>query len=605
MSFLNCSYRCSCLCGATLLRTWLLGFYDLHHSFHCVSDPTGTSGLEIGFSGMSLLPSGGGSRSSQLSLEEHNHYGNVNSGDSVHSHHSAASSKGGHSGMSRPPGLNLSSNVQPIGKPGHAKSASTSSTAHTATLTPTSSLDGGASNDLFGMGRQTSPSSDHLPGISNLGSFDTDDGEHDGLLGLQALRDRAYSSPGPVMPGAFYSTSPREVSSMRNVISQHGGRPRTVSKDSGRPQGLSRPPLAGGSALSPHTDGFGYPGNRSRDASPPPNAGVISRPEMQYSPYGGSVGGGTEGFDRNLDTSLRRALSTDSANEYGKDPFGGGHGGEHHLSSKFSPLPFPQQQRVTHQQQLGGNLQGHGFYQRHHRSLSQPGPGKASYNPDAFLDEVATLHRRGSEYGGTGYMHHRTGTPGLDVDYGVLQQHDMRYHPLETHHQAHHGRSLSMQHPGSQTDVIHDLQHRSSAGYFGGHLQRRDGEYGGHEDPRVYQNVEQERIGSTNYARQDRFVSPAHSPLVVNYGHHSRQSSDMGSTVSSSPMSLTSGVSSSGWFSLYFYSLHSRHVRSLFSFFCLHRHCTAVTIRASTRTKIFPIPWWARTLKSQEMNNFS
>ncbi len=140
-------------------------------------------------------------------------------------------------------------------------------------------------------------------------------------------------------------------------------------------------------------------------------------------------------------------------------------------------------------------------------------------------------------------MHQRAGPPGLDADYAVLQQHDMRYHPLDTHHQHHHGRSLSMQHSASQPDVMHEIQHRGSTGYFGGQLQRRDVEYGGHEDARLYQNVEQERIGNINYGRQDRFVSPAHSPLVVNYGHHSRQSSDMGSTVSSSPMSLTSGVS--------------------------------------------------------------
>ncbi len=148
-------------------------------------------------------------------------------------------------------------------------------------------------------------------------------------------------------------------------------------------------------------------------------------------------------------------------------------------------------------------------------------------------------------------MHQRTGTTGLDVDYGVPQQHDMRYHTLETHHQAHHGRSLSMQHSVSHTDVMHDMQHRNSTGYFGGQLQRRDVDYGGHEDPRLYQNVEQERIGNTNYSRQDRFVSPAHSPLIVNYGHHSRQSSDMGSTVSSSPMSLTSGVSFSAWYCVF------------------------------------------------------
>jgi hypothetical protein len=498
---------------------------------------------------MSLLPSNGGSRSPQLASDEHNHYGSINSGDSVHSHHSAGSPKASHSGMSRPPGLSLFSTVQPIGKPGHAKSASISSVAHTATLTPTSSLDGGASNEIYGMGRQSSPSSDHLPGISNLGSFDTDDGEHDGLLGLQALRDRAHSSPGPLASsGGFYSTSPRDVSNIRSAISQQGGRPRTVSKDGGRGQGGgSRPPLAGGSALSPHTDGFGYPGSRSRDASPPPNAGVISRPEISYSPHGGSVGGGSDGLDRSFDSALRSALSADSVPEYGRDSYGGGHGGEHHLSSKFSPLPFPHQQlqRGTHPHQQGGSLQGPGMYQRHHRSLSQPGPGRGAYGPESYIDEGSALNRRGSDYSGAAYIPQRAGPPGLglDLDYSIQPEIDMRYHPHELQHMAHHGRSLSMQHSSNNIDVMDDIHRRGHSVYFGGQLQRRDVDYGGHEDGRLYQNVEQERIGNTNYPRQDRFVSPAQSPLIVNYGHHSRQSSDMGSTVSSSPMSLASGVS--------------------------------------------------------------
>lgn len=498
-------------------------------------------------SGISLLPPNGGNRSPQLSFDDHHHHGNVNSGDSVHSHHSTASSKGGHSVMSRPPGLSLSSNVQPIGKPGHAKSASTSSTAYTATLTPTSSLDGGASNDLYGIGRQTSPSSEHLPGISHLGSFDTDDGEHDGLLGLQALRDRAHSSPGPVVSSGFYSTSPRDVGSLRSGIS-HNGRPRTFSKDGGRGQAGSRPPLAGGSAISPHTDGFVYPGSRSRDASPPPNAGVISRPEVHHSPYGGSVGGGSDGFDRSFDSSLRGTLGADSTPDFSKDSYSVSHAGEHHLSSKFSPLPFSQQQQqrgaVSHQQ---GNVQNHGIYQRHQRSQSQPGPGKAVYASDVYLDDVSTVNRRGNDYSGAGYiMSQRGGSSGLDMDYSqsMQQQHEIRYHPHEAHNQAYHVRSMSMQHPASSNnDVIYDMQRRGSAGYFGGQLQRRDMEFGGHEDGRIYHNVEQERIGNTNYPRQDRLVSPAHSPLHVNYGHHSRQSSDMGSTVSSSPMSLSSGVS--------------------------------------------------------------
>eukprot|EP00536_Pseudo-nitzschia_multiseries_P013703 jgi/Psemu1/117549/gw1.603.8.1 len=139
-----------------------------------------TSGLELGMAGLNFMSannnSGGGIKSRSPI---------PNSGDSVHSTHSTGTANStqaeifvsGGGNMSRPPGIGGFS-VPPIGKPGHTKSSSNSSTAHTATLTPTSSVDGGANDLYIGVvaGRsQHSPSSsgDHLPGISNLGSFDT------------------------------------------------------------------------------------------------------------------------------------------------------------------------------------------------------------------------------------------------------------------------------------------------------------------------------------------------------------------------------------------------------------------------------------------------
>jgi hypothetical protein len=506
-----------------------------HHQTHSTgdSDPstTATIGLELGMSGMSLLPLNGGSPPLEETFRS--------SGDSVHSYHSTGTASSTKGGINRPPGLGglSTSSVPPIGKPGHAKSSSNcSTTVQTATLTPTSSLDGGASNELYGLGRQTSPlSSDQLPGISNIGSFDTDDGEHDGLLGLQALRDRAHSSPGPMpMMSGGYSTSPRELGGMRGGIPSQQGRPRTVSKDSGRSQSIgSRPPLAGGSALSPHTvdGGFvGYSGSRSRDASPPPNAGIISRP---YSPYGGGSGSGNE-YDRSFDSSLRRALSSDSS---GGPEYGGIVGGSDHLSSKFSPLPLNSQQRVNN----GGNLHGQGMYnQRQQRSYSQPGPARGVPGAEYYPEEPALMAgRRGSDYAGYNNMSHRAGIPlGMDNEYAMLQEQDMRYNPHTVGGVNHnlHGRSMSMQHSANNPNIP-DMQRRGSTGYFGV-PQRRSVDYS--DDGSGYQH---DRIGNTNYPRQDRLVSPAHSPMHVNYGNHSRASSDMGSTVSSSPMSLTSGVS--------------------------------------------------------------
>ncbi|KAL3921331.1 MAG: hypothetical protein SGILL_002801 [Bacillariaceae sp.] len=491
---------------------------------------------------MSLLPSPNNNNNSNASDDLVR-----SSGDSVHSYHSAGTaSSANKNSLSRPPGLG--GGPPPIGKPGHVKSASNASTtAQTATLTPTSSLDGGANNagDLYSVGlgvrhQVSSPSSsDHLPGIGNLGSFDTaDSGDHDGLLGLQALRDRAHSSPGPMAGTGTYSTSPRDIGGVRGVISSQQARPRTVSKDSGRSQSIgSRPPLAGGSAMSPHpSDGLsGYSGARSRDASPPPNAGVISRP---YSPYGS--GGSTAGGGSELESSLRRALSSDSsaASEYGSVP---GSGGDH-LSSKFSaPLPLTSHSRTSSGGSLHGQQgQGGMYHQRAQRSHSQPGPARGMPNQDYYQEDVGAGggSRRSSDYNVppsvSGYHvppPHRGGVaPGMENEYQYHEQ-DMRYGSGGGGHPHQHNRSMSMQHNAGNAGY-HDHHRRASGGYFSRSM--RDMEY---DDGRRYQ--EHDRIGNAGYPRQDRLVSPAHSPMHAQYGSHSRANSDMGSTMTSSPMSLS------------------------------------------------------------------
>ncbi|KAL3935357.1 MAG: hypothetical protein SGARI_003011 [Bacillariaceae sp.] len=272
--------------------------------------------------------------------------------------------------------------------------------------------------------------------------------------------------------------------------------------------------------MSPHpSDGLsGYTGARSRDASPPPNAGVISRP---YSPY--STGGSAAG---EFDSNLRRALSSDSSagSEFGS-------GGDH-LSSKFSPLPLTANSRTS----SGGSLHGQGYPQRVQRSHSQPGPPpRGAPNYDYYPEDVGQHggSRRSSDYGAHGGYHvppsHRGGVaPGMD-DYQYDQ--DMRYGGGGGG--GHHNRSMSMQHTSSSSGY-HEHQRRSSAGYYSRSM--RDMDY---DDGRRYS--EHERIGNTGYSRGgDRMVSPGHSPMQPHYGHHSRASSDMGSTVSSSPMSFSS-----------------------------------------------------------------
>jgi len=524
------------------------GWNDDHQSVVDSNANSATSRLELGMAGMNLLSSNNNSNSNIKSRSPI-----PNSGDSVQSIHSvgtAASNQtdsfasGGN--MNRPPGI-AGLSVPPIGKPGHAKSSSNSSTAHTATLTPTSSVDGGT-NDLYvGIGGrgQSSPSSsgDHLPGISNLGSFETDDGAHDGLMGLQALRERAHSSPGPTSSGgsgtnAVYAISPREFSAnARGFVpqSQQQGRPRLISKDGVRSvSGSSRPPLAGGSGIAPHTvEGIGFQstGNRSRDVSPPPNAGVISRPDTQFSVYGG-VGNVNDSFD----SSLRRALSSESVGATGDYNNYSGHRqggqGSDHLSSTFGQASLSNQQRGGLPGQIPGLHGQGGLYQSHHGTQSQPGLRS--------LSGADYYHEANYE---AGFIPHRANA-GLETDYTMQQHQDLGYHAHghQQQYQQHrpHRRSLSMQHSAySDNDGGQGMygmhQRRGSLGLHDTQMQRRSSDFGaggGISDNTIY---ERERIGNTNYHRQERLGNPAHGPMHSNYGSHNRHPSDLSGVSTASP----------------------------------------------------------------------
>jgi len=488
-------------------------------------DPS-TSGLEMGMAGMNLLASNNSSNSNKnSSIKSRSPI--PNSGDSVDSIHSirTASSNptdnlaSGNS-MNRPPGITGFS-VPPIGKPGHAKSASNSSTAHTVTLTPTSSVDGGPPNDLYnGVGGrgQSSPSADHLPGINTLGSFDTDEMARDGLKGLQALRERAQSSPGPSSSSnsgtnASFATSPREFSATaRGFIpqSQQQGRPRLISKDGARSVSLggSRPPLAGSSGIAPHAvEGMAFQstGSKSRDASPPPNAGVISRPDTQFSAYGS----GTD----SIDSSLRRALSNEAVGDYSSyNAHRQGSQGSDHLSNAFGQATLNNQQRGSNPGQIPG-LQGQGGLYPNHDG-SQPQPGLRS------LSGADYYHEANYE---AGFIPHRANA-GLEGDYAMQQHQDMGYH-AHGHHQQYqqrrHQRSMSMQHSsygdGDSSQLMYGMHHRR--GSLGMHAppvqQRRSSDFGaGIGDNTIYE--QRERVGNAGYHRPERLVSPSYVPTNAN-----------------------------------------------------------------------------------------
>jgi hypothetical protein len=472
-----------------------------------------------------------------------------NSGDSVQSIHStgtAASNQNDSfasaSNMNRPPGL-AGLSVPPIGKPGHAKTSSNSSTAHTATLTPTSSVDGGASNDLyvgFGGRGQSSPSSsgDHLPGISNLGSFETDDGAHDGLMGLQALREPTQSSPVPTSNSgggtSGYAASTREFSAnARGFVpqSQQQGRPRLISKDGARSiSGSTRPPLAGVPGIGPHSvEGMGFQssGSRSRDASPPPPAGVIgARQDAPFSSFGGNS-------NDSFDSSLRRALSNESVGAASDYSGYGGHRqggqGSDHLSSAFGRGGLPGQIPGLHGQG--------GLYHSHHATQSQPGLRS--------LSGADYYHEANYE---AGFIPHRANQ---EADYGMQHNQDLGYHsghgqPYQ--HQRPHRRAMSLQNAayndsdGGQAGIYGGMNSHRRASVHDGQAQRRSSDYTGIADNSVA--YERERLGNTSYHRQERLVSPAHSPMHSSYGSHTRHPSDLSTASTASPsMSLGSAVS--------------------------------------------------------------
>jgi hypothetical protein len=475
-------------------------------------------------SGMSLMPSFDGTGFRNGEMDDNGHQDTsriVDSGDSVHSMRSSTASpeiNGLKGGINRPPGLGVAV-PSPIGKPGHSYTSSVS-TAQNLTLTPTSSLDGGEiyrgqSSPFHGDGPSLS-STEMPPGFSTMGSYDEEDGEHDGLLGLQALRDRANSAPGPP-----YSSSP-----LGQVAAFDDGRtmrPRTVSRDNGRSQSAaSRPPLSGNPGSSPHTaEGKSYfagAGTRSRDHSPTP-PGVISRPGIPN----------IELPDNRLyDPSLRRSIGSDSGQHYNQPSY---------VDRNQPPMDqLARQLGNTHMGNPQQNLaHGQRGYQRHQRATSMPEPMRSVAPQDHYQEEMArTASRRGSDYG-VGMSSNMY--PGSDG--GYPDPHPSQYGQEQGRPQVMNQRRSSLQSvpgPGyyGQTPNVH---RRESLDFVPGHNRYPDGVpvVASNEEMRMYMPADDR--GSY---RNDRMVPPGH----VHYGgsHHSRHRSDMGaSTLSSSPASLSSG----------------------------------------------------------------
>lgn len=214
---------------------------------------------------------------------------------------------------SRPPGMGVHL-PSPIGKPGHSKTSSntTATTSPLLTLTPNSSVDGNSEWP----GRHQSPdeaptmpflasehrrlSSDHTVDTGSMGSYDMQEQDNDGLLGLGALRDRTYSGSSA---GSRYSTS--SPPAVRGHLPPH-------EMDRRR----DRPPLAHASSegVISHCGGDRSVGERSNGSAATYHfqnssgfesgdrlgLGAIARPELRQaaSEYDPSVysSGSMEGF---------------------------------------------------------------------------------------------------------------------------------------------------------------------------------------------------------------------------------------------------------------------------------------------------------------------
>lgn len=423
--------------------------------------------------------------------------------------------------VGRPPGM-TGPVPSPIGKVGPGHSKNTSATSPLLTLTPNSSVDG--NSDWHSLGtRHSSPfqvvdapalpflQSEHRRGgameeTASFGSLDLADGDNDGLLGLEALRDRARSSPSPVQFMSSPSPPPAFVAKGHFHAHGHDAHPE-------RMQRRDRPPLSqsyqDGFSNYPSERGMGYPmglharsgsdANSSVDSSDLRGLGAIARPDLrqQVNEY---------------DMNRRRASSTENFH----NPYQNGFA-DPALTAKFGTLPT-----------LGSHIQLHRGPEsyadlqkpRHVRSISQPMPANGSSQQQAA---------------------------GMDA----------RFFPSAAHHEGHSHSTESQfksrsgfSHPAMAQayDGGQGNQKRVSLPNLGGvpiYSQPAFGPMQRQSNDLDFQLSSQSLSGAEDIRSYgtSSMISPGTSPMQIHYGSHSRQPSDAGSALlSSSPMSLGGGI---------------------------------------------------------------
>lgn len=419
-------------------------------------------------------------------------------------------------GHTRPPGLSCML-PSPISKLGNSKN--TSSTSPSLTLTPNSSADG--HSDWNSVGRQASPYTNltdppSLPflhgehrrsrDVSSFGSIDFMETGNDGLMGLNALRERALSSPGVV------SSSPP-------IQGKTFG-----STDSDRPRPRDRPPRSSqpaenfsvysGDRVGPFTMPYSVPNSRnetsntSLESNDSRSFGAIGRPDMRHPVP---------------DYEMNRMRTSSADYQYSL------HQQQQAAEHKFGTLPT-----------LGSHLQHHRVTEsytanlpkpRHVRSVSQPVQHFGSFQQ---LPPYGNDPRMYQVMNSVQSSRHSTSMSGPIPfkESGSLSRSVSGSHTvLSSSYDSSRGKGASMPNLGG------GYSQNSYA-----NLQRRDA-----------LDFDEARI----YTGSQSMISPGQSPLQNHYaGTHSRQASDPGiGLLSSSPLSVGSGVMRVSGSS----SVHARH----------------------------------------------
>ncbi|KAL7580976.1 hypothetical protein ACA910_005790 [Epithemia clementina (nom. ined.)] len=396
--------------------------------------------------------------------------------------------------VSRPPGMGPHV-PSPIGKPGHAKTSSntTATTSPLLTLTPNSSVDGNSEWPV----RQPSP--EEVPSIpflssehrrfsgdtggdtGSMGSYEHDEPDNDGLLGLGALRERTYST-GSSVSGRF-SCSPPVA---RGHLPAHEMERRR-----------DRPPLS-----HSYSEGVSNQGDRnSRDR----NTGSTSA-SMHSQQNSGFESGDPRGFGAIARPELRQSTSDYDPSFPGSGnmegfmihPNGSAVFEQGHYPQKYGPLSSA----GTHvQQQQRGFLALDLSKPRHGRPVPQHShnaPSNMSMDPRAYSPQQFSVMARGIN--GSAYP---TG-----------------HGSFETPAQYSSQKRNSLPNFSSNAPAYSHLQHPG--------LERRDAL----DFMTTHHNVMTDEM---RLMGNPAMVSPGHSPHQIHYARHQ---SDASSTMMSSHMSV-------------------------------------------------------------------